>query len=462
MSAVYSMPSDQAYRTLLNVLAAGQRWFSFDVPMDGAKKGNAKRFGMTLWNFHTLTGTREFEAWAITRDPISGDFWYRVAQERDGGTSQNRKSLWTALQIATKMPRSISMKGILKDGKTHKCAPEYVFGISDVRMQADGSALWLQLEVPGNDVGTGFNEQPLPPMTAIEGASSTASERSHVIPEEHYLTVRDAAVRVFFDNAARQDEIAALNLSLGINKNTISVLLNNFRCLVQGQDFKAPMRAVGLQIFIDAIVAKLGGAAVPNVIMAVEGYINYAERTWGNKSAKMLEILDALKHEWAQEKFLQRMTQAVESIQTPAPPQKNSGPSEILREVWVRGPQHAAFRRELQRRWRDRCSVHGMTCNDQLRASHIVAWSQDESIRGDVNNGLLLSVPLDNLFDRGLISFDEAGVLIPSKTLNPDTAEHFGVRPGLRIAWDHLKEYEKQALRVNLTKHRALHNAPTS
>lgn len=75
MPAVYSMPSDQAYRTL-GVLEAGQRWFSFDVRMGQARKGSAKRFGMTLWNFHTRTGTREFEAWAITRDSASGAFWY--------------------------------------------------------------------------------------------------------------------------------------------------------------------------------------------------------------------------------------------------------------------------------------------------------------------------------------------------------------------------------------------------
>ena len=454
MSTVYSMPSDQAYRGSLNVLAAGQRWYSFDVPMDQARKGNAKRFGMTLWNFHTLTGTREFEAWAITRDPISGAFWYRVPRARNGETSANRKSLWDALQIAIKMPHAIPMKGILKDGKTRCCAPAYVFDISDVQMQADGSALWLKLKVPGNDAGTICNEQPLPPMTVIEDTGSTSSKQSHVMLEEHYLAVRDAAVRVFFENAGRQEEIQALNVGLGINQSTTSALLNNFRCLVKGLDFKAPMRAIGLQLFIDAIVAKLGDAAVPNLIAAVEGYLNYADTAWGAKSAEIRKILSALKSEWAQETLLLQMAQAAESTLPASPPQMNLGPSEILREVWVRGPQHAAFRRELLRRWRDKCSVHGAPCNDQLRASHIVPWSLDETIRGDVNNGLLLSVPLDNLFDRGLISFDDTGALIPSNKLGSDTAKHFGVRPGLRIAWDHLKDQEKQALCMNLARHR--------
>lgn len=457
MPTIYSMPSDQAYRKELNVLAAGQRWFSFDVPMDQARKGNANRFGMTLWNFHTLTGSRDFEAWAITREPASGAFWYRVARARNGETSPNRKSLWDALLIAIKMPHPIPMKGILKDGKTHRCAPAYVFDITDVRMQSDGSALWLKLEVPGDDAGTSFNEQPLPPMTAVEDGGSTATERSNVLPEADYLAVRDAAVRVFFESASRQEEIQALNDGRGINESTASALLNNFRCLLQGKDFKAPMRAVGLQLFVDAIVSKRGEAIVPNVIAAVEGYVDYAEKAWGNKSAEMRKILNALKSEWSKERLLQQMAEAAESTLPPDPSQVNSSPSEILREVWVRGPQHAAFRRELLRRWRDRCSVHGTPCNDQLRASHIVAWSQDETIRGEVNNGLLLAVPLDTLFDRGLISFDDAGILIRSNKLGADTAEHFGLRQGLRIAWEHLKDHERQALRANLARHRGQH-----
>ena len=135
----------------------------------------------------------------------------------------------------------------------------------------------------------------------------------------------------------------------------------------------------------------------------------------------------------------------------------DQAPSEILREVWVRGPQHAAFKRELVRRWAGKCSVHGASCNDQLRASHIVAWSLDAAIRGDVNNGLLLSVPLDSLFDRGLISFDDSGNLITSQRLAPETAHHFGLQPGLRIAWDQLKDHERKALRANLTRHRNVH-----
>lgn len=55
------------------------------------------------------------------------------------------------------------------------------------------------------------------------------------------------------------------------------------------------------------------------------------------------------------------------------------------------------------------CSVHNVSCDGQLRAPHIIPWSHDESRRADVNNGLLLSVPLDDLFDRGFITFSDDG-----------------------------------------------------
>ncbi len=456
MPADFSMPPDQAYRDVLGVRAAGQRWFSFDVSIDRARKGHATRFGMTLWNFHTLAGGA-FEAWAITRDPATGAFWYRVRKEREGQQPQrNRKSLWDALQIAVNMPTPIPMNGILKDGSKRWCAPDYVFGISAVRMQADGSALWLKLEVPGDDAGTQVVEQPLPPMKMIVDSGSAVRERTVILSIEHYLAVRDAAMRVTFADAPRSGAIQALALDPGLNVGTVSALLNNFRCLVQGKPFRAPMRAAGLQLFIDAIVARLGDSALPNVIAAVEGYIDYAETTWENSSTETRSILAGLKSEDAQGTMLRRIAEAAAAV-PPSECPMGQVPSEILREVWVRGPQHAAFRRELLRRWANRCSVHIAACNDQLRASHIVPWSRDESIRGDVNNGLLLSVPLDSLFDRGLISFDDAGNLISSDKLDADTAKHFGVRPELRIAWDHLEDDERQTLRANLSRHRAQH-----
>lgn len=39
MPAEFSMAPDEAYRSVLDVLPAGQRWFSFDVPIEEARAG---------------------------------------------------------------------------------------------------------------------------------------------------------------------------------------------------------------------------------------------------------------------------------------------------------------------------------------------------------------------------------------------------------------------------------------
>ena len=317
MPADFSMAPDEAYRSVLCVLPAGQRWFSFDVAIADARAGRAKRFGMTLWNFHTTNG-KEFEAWAITRDKATGTFWYRVRKERRGEPpSRNRKSLWDALQLAATQEPQIPMNGILKDGG-HKrwCAPKHVFPITDVRMQADGSALWLKLDVTGDDVGTMFSDQLLPAMLAVPKpkASQGAQRRAAVLPLEQYLAARDAAVKVVFEGADRSEAISGLVSQSGLNESTASALLNNFRCLVRGIAFKAPMRAAGLQVFIDAIVARLGDVALPNVVAATQSYVDYAEKEWGSPSVEMREILAGLVREQERETLLRQVSEVVSQL----------------------------------------------------------------------------------------------------------------------------------------------------
>ncbi len=55
--------------------------------------------------------------------------------------------------------------------------------------------------------------------------------------------------------------------------------------------------------------------------------------------------------------------------------------------------------------------MSGLRLGAALRASHVLAWSRcDTDIeRLDPDNGLLLSPDLDALFDRYLITFDQAG-----------------------------------------------------
>ncbi len=69
------------------------------------------------------------------------------------------------------------------------------------------------------------------------------------------------------------------------------------------------------------------------------------------------------------------------------------------------------FRDRLMTYWQGRCPLTGITDPALLRASHIIAWKDCESDaeRLDVHNGLLLSALWDAAFDRGLVTFDDAG-----------------------------------------------------
>lgn len=79
------------------------------------------------------------------------------------------------------------------------------------------------------------------------------------------------------------------------------------------------------------------------------------------------------------------------------------------------------FRDDLLQEWSGTCALTGCAIEQVLRASHIRPWrdsSNDDRL--NKHNGLLLSASVDALFDRGLISFDDSGVLMISPMLPAD------------------------------------------
>ena len=77
------------------------------------------------------------------------------------------------------------------------------------------------------------------------------------------------------------------------------------------------------------------------------------------------------------------------------------------------------FRSGLLQYWQSRCPLTGITDAPLLRASHIIPWREcaTDAERLDVHNGLLLSALWDAAFDRGLVSFDDAGLPLFSTAL---------------------------------------------
>ena len=75
------------------------------------------------------------------------------------------------------------------------------------------------------------------------------------------------------------------------------------------------------------------------------------------------------------------------------------------------------FRKWILSIYSGKCCVTGLAITPILRASHIVAWSEDKQNRMNPSNGLCLSATYDAAFDRHLISFDDDYRMILSSTL---------------------------------------------
>lgn len=109
------------------------------------------------------------------------------------------------------------------------------------------------------------------------------------------------------------------------------------------------------------------------------------------------------------------------------------------------------FRDAMLDYWGGACAVTAVALPEVLRASHARPWAEcsSDAERLDVFNGFLLVANLDALFDRFLISFDDAGVLLMSPTLPDELRSRLGLHPGMALRW------LSDAHRVYLAWHRA-------
>ena len=91
------------------------------------------------------------------------------------------------------------------------------------------------------------------------------------------------------------------------------------------------------------------------------------------------------------------------------------------------------FRAKLLKR-ESRCQLCHLSWEPLLIASHIIPWAvADEAQKNDVNNGLLLCINHDALFDKGYISFDENGKIIISDVLPSSYHKTLNIRDDMKI-----------------------------
>jgi putative restriction endonuclease len=85
------------------------------------------------------------------------------------------------------------------------------------------------------------------------------------------------------------------------------------------------------------------------------------------------------------------------------------------------------FRKHLIELWR-KCSVTKCLSIELLKASHIKPWKDSTNEeRLDEYNGLLLIPNLDEVFDAGLVSFDNSGEILISSAIDTDTLDKLGI-----------------------------------
>jgi predicted restriction endonuclease len=92
-----------------------------------------------------------------------------------------------------------------------------------------------------------------------------------------------------------------------------------------------------------------------------------------------------------------------------------------------------SFRQQLLEMW-EGCAVTDVRLPNVLRASHIKPWRfSSNSERLDPYNGLLLLPQYDQLFDKGLISFDKRGVLMRSPAVEEIEPAKLGINVNDRL-----------------------------
>ena len=93
----------------------------------------------------------------------------------------------------------------------------------------------------------------------------------------------------------------------------------------------------------------------------------------------------------------------------------------------------ADFRTNLLKR-ESSCQLCHLSIEPLLIASHIIPWAvADETQKNDVNNGLLLCINHDALFDKGYISFDQNGKIIISDMLPSSYYETLNIQNSMSI-----------------------------
>ncbi|MDP2819279.1 MAG: HNH endonuclease [Polaromonas sp.] len=87
--------------------------------------------------------------------------------------------------------------------------------------------------------------------------------------------------------------------------------------------------------------------------------------------------------------------------------QKNYEIADSTATVKTRGSAQKVFAVAVKNNYAYRCAITGIGTKDFLVASHIVPWSEDQTIRLDPSNGICLSLLVDRAFEKGQLLIED-------------------------------------------------------
>ncbi|MET3384181.1 HNH endonuclease [Variovorax paradoxus] len=87
--------------------------------------------------------------------------------------------------------------------------------------------------------------------------------------------------------------------------------------------------------------------------------------------------------------------------------QKNYEVADSTATVKTRGSAQKAFAEAVKTNYGYQCAITGIETKDFLVASHIVPWSEDQSVRLDPSNGICLSLLVDRAFEKGQLLIED-------------------------------------------------------
>lgn len=92
------------------------------------------------------------------------------------------------------------------------------------------------------------------------------------------------------------------------------------------------------------------------------------------------------------------------------------------------------YRKALEDIWDKKCALTGCEVGCALRASHIRPWRDSSNVqRLDPRNGFLLIANADAIFDKGLISFSDDGVMLVSERISNESLLEIGISSRMKI-----------------------------